>query len=95
MALRYEIKADAGEYKDAQGQMKKKYVKIGVVLDGKNGGFILKMEAIPVGWNGWAFLAEPEQRGNRGGGGRPPPNRAPSAPVGGSDDGFDDDIPFN
>lgn len=90
MALRYEIKADAGEYKDASGNMKKKYIKIGVVIDGKNGGFTLKLESIPVGWNGWAFLAEPENKGNRGGTTRPAPPPA-NRPA---DDGFDDDIPF-
>lgn len=88
MALRYEVKADAGEYKDAQGVMKRKYIKIGVVIDGKNGGFTLKLESIPVGWNGWAFLSEPEARGNRGAPQRAAPQRA--APP----DDMDDDIQF-
>lgn len=87
MALRYEVKADVGEYKDAQGVMKRKYIKIGVVIDGKNGGFTLKLESIPVGWNGWAFLSQPEARPNRGA----PPRAAPSPAAA---DDIDDDIPF-
>lgn len=92
MARIYVIKAKVGEYTDAQGQKKTKYLDIGAVFDGQN-GLSMKLDAIPTNWDGFAFLAEPQQRqqGQRspqrqpqpqygGGGRRPPPSN-----------GFDDD----
>ena len=35
--------------------------KIGVVLQGDK-GFSLKLEAVPVGWDGWASLFEPKAK---------------------------------
>lgn len=34
---------------------------IGVILKTEK-GFSLKIEAVPVGWDGWAALFEPEQK---------------------------------
>lgn len=92
MALRYKIKADGGEYKAADGTMKKKYIDIGVIIDGKNGGFTMKLESIPVGWTGWAFLAEPEARPQRA---APAPAQR-AAPAAGDAAGWDDleDVKF-
>ena len=65
MARQYVIKAKVGEYKDQNGQMKTKYLEIGAVFDGQN-GLVLKLDAVPTGWDGFAFLQVPEQRGQRG-----------------------------
>lgn len=91
MALRYVIKAATGrKYKGQDGTEKTEYIDIGVIMDGTNGGFTLKMKSIPVGWDGWAFLNEPEVRG--GTRGAAPRTQQRSAPA---DPPMDDsDIPF-
>ena len=86
MGVRYEIKAKTGE---ANG--KAIYAKIGVVLEGDK-GFSMKLNVLPLNWDGYAFFSEPEQRGNGGGYGRgatPPRGGGGRAP-----DPMDDDIPF-
>lgn len=94
MALRYVVKASTGRtYKGQDGSEKTEYIDIGVIMDGKSGGFVLKMKSIPVGWDGWAFLNEPEAHPRRGGGQQ---RAAPAAQrtVAGPGDELDDDIPF-
>lgn len=59
--------------------------RIGVVLQSDK-GFSLKLESIPVGWDGWAQLFEPKPREET----RP----APAAKQPGSFDQMDDDIPW-
>lgn len=91
MALRYKLKAMCGTYKK-DGVDKTRYIDIGSIIDGKNGGFVMKLDAVPTGWDGWAILAEPEARPQggqqqRGGQRRPAP---PADPVG----EMEDDIPF-
>lgn len=89
MALRYKIKV-MQKYKQGNEE-KTRYIDIGAVLDGRNGGFILKLESVPVGWDGWAYLTEPETHGSGQRRGAPPArtNAAPSGPA-----GEDEDIPF-
>jgi hypothetical protein len=84
MALRYKIQF-MKKYK-SNGDDKTAYVDIGAIMDGKNGGFILKMEQIPVGWDGWGVLSEPKPYN------KPvaaPARQTPLSPV-----GEDGDIPF-
>ena len=69
--LRYDVCAA-----DKQGE-KTYWRKIGVVLQGEK-GFSLKLEAVPIGWDGWASLFEPKPKD-----GKPAPKRD-----------FDDDIPL-
>lgn len=60
MAIQKEVTAITGKYmKD--GQEKNRYMKMGVVMDTKNGP-MLKIEAIPPGWDGWAYLNDPKPR---------------------------------
>lgn len=59
--LRYEVLAKTGTYQDKDGNDKSRYLKIGVVLQGDK-GFSLKLESVPVGWDGWAMLAEPRPK---------------------------------
>jgi hypothetical protein len=61
MPLAYEVIATTGTYKNRNGEEKKRWQKIGVVMQTSN-GLALKMESIPVNWDGWATLAEPKQR---------------------------------
>lgn len=56
------VKVITGEYTNAQGQQKKRYMKIGSIIDTKNGP-MLKLDANPFvkgGWDGWAYLNDPD-----------------------------------
>jgi hypothetical protein len=63
MPIAYEVIATTGTYTNKSGEEKKRWQKIGVVMQTKN-GLALKMESVPVNWDGWATLAEPKQRDN-------------------------------
>lgn len=58
MAVEYEVTAVTGKYTDRDGNEKNRYAKLGVILQTKN-GFALKLETVPIGWDGWAYLNEP------------------------------------
>jgi hypothetical protein len=60
MAVVYEVIATTGTYQK-DGEEKKRWTRIGTVLQGKN-GLVLKMDSVPVGWDGWATLAEPRAK---------------------------------
>lgn len=63
MGIKYKVVAPAGKYmKD--GVEKTRYVDVGVIIE-TNTGLMLKAEAIPVGWDGTAFLNDPTPRGER------------------------------
>lgn len=93
MGILYKVTATNGKYTNSDGEEKTRYVDLGVVMETKNGP-MLKLEAVPVGWDGWAYLNEPkakegdqrQERPRRGGGGGQTP----------SDDfkNGTDDIPF-
>jgi hypothetical protein len=83
MAILYKVSAVSGKYKDSEGNEKNRYVDMGVVMDTKNGP-MLKLEAVPVGWDGWAYLNEPKQDGDR-----PPRPERRSEPQ-----TVEDDLPF-
>ena len=65
MALKYEAKARVGTYKNQSGEEKPNWVKVGAVFETSN-GLSMKMEAIPVGFDGWIsfFEPKPKQSGN-------------------------------
>jgi hypothetical protein len=73
----YDAVCVTGEYVH-NGQTKKRYVNVGVVLEGDK-GLSLKLEAIPVNFNGWINFYEPKPREQS--------QQAAGAP--------DDEIPFN
>lgn len=58
MAKLYDIRAKIGEY-EKDGETKSRYSTIGAVLETKNGGMMIKIDSIPVGWEGFAYLNEP------------------------------------
>jgi hypothetical protein len=103
MALRYQVSAVIGKYEDRDGKEKSRYVNIGSVMDTKNGGLLLKLDAIPLNWDGFAYLNEPREREERpaqqsrgGGDDRQRPAARPSRDDGPSrSEPFpEDDIPF-
>lgn len=89
MPATHEIVAVTGEYKDAFGATKKRYLRCGTAFT-KDGNLSLKLDAIPgPGWNGWLSLYPIKERDAEP---RPEPRRAPApAPVVSDED---DDIPF-
>lgn len=80
-----EVVAVTGFYKNKEGTEKKRYQKIGSIIDTKNGP-MLKMDVIPLregGWDGWAYINDPKPRDVNG-------NVAPRAEA----DPFDDALNF-
>lgn len=61
MPVVYEVIASTGTYTNKNGEEKKRWQKLGVVMQG-NKGLTLKLETVPVGWDGWATLAEPRRK---------------------------------
>lgn len=59
MAKKFDVVAITGKYTNSNGEEKSRYVNIGAVIETKN-GLSLKLEAVPVGWDGWAGLYEPK-----------------------------------
>ena len=76
----YDAVVVTGEYEDRNGQKKKRYLNVGVVLEGDK-GLSMKLEALPVNFNGWINFYEPKRR-EQSGDSRP---RQDSAPIDDSD----------
>jgi hypothetical protein len=56
MRRTHDVLASTGEYKDRDGNMKKRWLRVGVIMeDERTGELAIKMEAMPVGpeWSGW------------------------------------------
>lgn len=84
----------AGEkYTDNNGNEKTRYTNVGVLLQRDDGSMTMKLEAIPVGFNGWINFYEPKPKeGEAPKQERARPQRQSSAPA--HDDPFGDDVPF-
>jgi hypothetical protein len=79
-----EISCVTGEYKNAQGEVKKRYNRIGSIIETKNGP-MLKIDSIPLkegGWDGWAYINDPKKED------------AQARPVRQAKPDFDEDLPF-
>ena len=46
---------------ESRGEKKKRYINIGCVFEGDK-GMSIKIETVPIGWNGWASLYVPKER---------------------------------
>lgn len=82
-----EISTIVGEYKNASGEVKKRYLRIGSIIETRNGA-MLKLDTIPLkegGWDGWAYINDPK------GDGKPESKQGPK-----KSSGFEDleDLPF-
>lgn len=96
MSVLYEVIAKTGTYRDRDGNDKNRYVRMGVVLKTQGGAMMLKLESIPVGWDGAAFLNEPKAKDEQR---TAPPQRQaptprPTASTGSGFDDMEDSIPF-
>ena len=82
----YEASAIADVYKDkATGEEKKRWVKCGVVMETSSGGMALKLESLPVKFDGWLQFYVPKPKDTTQ---QPNSAPAPQQPAG------EDDIPF-
>ena len=64
MAITKEITAIIGTYTNKDGQEKKRYQRIGSIINTRNGEMI-KLDVIPLkegGWDGWAYLNDPKPK---------------------------------
>jgi hypothetical protein len=61
MPVKFDVVAATGTYTAKDGSEKKSWMKIGSVIQTQK-GMSLKLNAVPVGWDGWAMLAEPKDK---------------------------------
>ena len=95
----HDLAIKTGEYQDATGQTKGRWLHIGKVFKHDDGGTTIKLDAMPVGlpaWEGWVSVFKRRERDGKGqayqgqGAG---PQTPPGGGYGGSQH-EDDDIPF-
>lgn len=86
----------AGEkYTDRDGNEKTRYVNVGSMFTRDDGSLTMKLEAIPVGFNGWVNFYEPKPKDGEQANERPARRQARQQSAAGTMDDFkDDDIPF-
>jgi hypothetical protein len=80
MSSKLYLIAVVGEYTDAQGNAKKRFAKVGTLWDKGQQGISLKIDNIPVSWDGWLSAKPPLE---------PSPLQKQAAPV-----FIDEDAPF-
>lgn len=61
MAVKKQLKAKAGTYTNKQGEEKTRYVNVGVLLE-TNKGEMLKIESLPVPFDGWIYFSDLEKK---------------------------------
>lgn len=59
MSPLYNVVAKCGSYRDENGKKIQKWCKVGVSVDTREGGIALKIDTLPVEWDGWLQLAIP------------------------------------
>jgi paraquat-inducible protein B len=63
MAIKYDAIVKNGTYKDKNtGDDRTNWLKVGVVVETRNGGLALKIESLPPLWDGWVQLATPKTK---------------------------------
>lgn len=83
MSIKKEVITKNGTYKDkTTGEDKQSWLKVGVLMDTRNGGEAIKIDYLPPQWDGWLSLREP----------KPKDAPKPQAPAPQAD--LDDDTPF-
>ena len=82
----YEVSAKGDTYKDkTTNEDRTRWVKCGIVMESKNGGLAIKLEALPVKFDGWLQCYVPKEKEQA-----PQPEQAPA--TAGNEN--PDDIPF-
>lgn len=63
MAITHDLIAKSGEYQK-DGETKARWTKVGVAMTNKQGGTSLLIESLPVNFDGWVTMREPQPRDN-------------------------------
>lgn len=84
MGIKYELTAKTGTYTDKDGNEKTRYARCGVVLEGKDGRLSIKVESLPVAFDGWLNCWEPEKKDAK-----PTTSKRTAKPA-----DYSDEIPF-
>jgi hypothetical protein len=61
MAITHDLIAKAGEYQK-DGETKARWTKVGVAMSNKSGGTSLLIESLPVNFDGWITMREPQPK---------------------------------
>lgn len=61
MAVKYDAAVVTGTYTDKNGQEKAQWATVGRVIE-KDGKLSLKLDVIPVGFDGWIKFFEPKMK---------------------------------
>ena len=77
--------AVTGTYQDGVGNEKKRYTNVGTLFQRDDGSFTLKMDSVPVEWNGWISFYDLDEQ-------KKPDAQQSGGRQGGGD--LDDSIPF-
>jgi hypothetical protein len=75
MPVIFEVVAHGEKYITADGQEKSRLINIGKIITKANGKQSLKLDTIPMNWDGWAMLLEPRPKDDA-----PPAARPASKP---------------
>jgi hypothetical protein len=59
MATKWLAKVANGTYTDKAGQEKTSWLTIGKVIEKQNGGLTLKLDCVPVAFDGWVQFFDP------------------------------------
>ena len=62
MAITHDLIAKTGEYTNAAGEIKARWTKVGVAMSNKQGGTSILIESIPVNFDGWGTMREPQPK---------------------------------
>jgi hypothetical protein len=87
MAVLKEIVAIVGKYTDREGKEKNQYQNMGKLIETQGGKQMIKIDCIPIGFDGWAYLNDPRPRDEQ-------PQRQQAQSALQPDDTDGGDIPF-
>ena len=68
MAITHDLIAKTGEYVNKEGETKDRWTKVCVAMSNKQGGTSLLIESIPVNFDGWVTMREPQPKDGAGSG---------------------------
>lgn len=89
MSKKYDVVVSE-KYQDRDGNEKTRYINIGAVFETQK-GLSIKLESLPIGWNGWASFYEPKPKDGQQ---RQQTRSQSREPSGGHSSFAGDDVPF-
>jgi hypothetical protein len=69
MTRKFDVVATLGEYTNSAGEAKKRYQKVGVVMESDEGRLSMKLDMLPVTkeWSGWLSFYDADTNSKAGG----------------------------